>query len=274
VEFSGVGKFLDTPVKHYSSGMQVRLAFSVAAHMEPDILIVDEVLAVGDAEFQKKSMGKMEEVTRTEGRTILFVSHNMTAIKNLCSRTIFLEEGRVKMIGTTEKVIDYYLNESAKETAVIDFPIKQWGDKRAHIQRTSILRQDGTPSTQIPISEPFSIEVEYKVAEPLTAATISAGIYRDGELLLLSSGSDKEGVLERLEPGRYKTQIYFPPFLFNVGSYFFEILIHKPMAVSFDRVQDLYFEIIDADNPRATVFAGHHPGVIASILEHKTYKID
>jgi lipopolysaccharide transport system ATP-binding protein len=109
VEFSGVEKFLDTPVKHYSSGMQVRLAFSVAAHMEPDILIVDEVLAVGDAEFQKKCMGKMEEVTTKDGRTILFVSHNMAAIQQLCHRSILLEGGKVKTIGPTKEVTDVYL---------------------------------------------------------------------------------------------------------------------------------------------------------------------
>lgn len=109
VEFSGVSKFLDTPVKRYSSGMQVRLAFSVAAHMEPDILIVDEVLAVGDAEFQKKSMGKMEEVTSRDGRTILFVSHNLAAIQSLCKKTVLLENGQVKMIGPTEEVIASYV---------------------------------------------------------------------------------------------------------------------------------------------------------------------
>lgn len=110
VEFSGVEKFLDTPVKRYSSGMYVRLAFSVAAHMEPDVLIVDEVLAVGDAEFQKKCLGKMEEVTRQEGRTILFVSHNMAAIERLCSRSVLLEGGRLIKDGPTKEVIDAYLN--------------------------------------------------------------------------------------------------------------------------------------------------------------------
>ena len=110
VEFSGVKKFIDTPVKRYSSGMMVRLGFSVAAHMEPDILLVDEVLAVGDADFQKKCLGKMDEVTGQEGRTILFVSHNLTAIQNLCKRCILIEEGKIKMIGKTEDVIDKYLN--------------------------------------------------------------------------------------------------------------------------------------------------------------------
>ncbi len=108
VEFSGIEKFLDTPVKHYSSGMYVRLAFSVAAHMEPDILIIDEVLAVGDAEFQKKCLGKMGEVKEKEGRTILFVSHNTDAIRQLCTRCILLEKGGVAMIGETSAVLQRY----------------------------------------------------------------------------------------------------------------------------------------------------------------------
>ncbi len=114
VEFSGVKQFIDTPVKRYSSGMYVRLAFAVAAHMEPDILVVDEVLAVGDAEFQKKSLGKLDEVSKTEGRTILFVSHNMGAIQRLCKRCVLLEEGKIKMIGETKEVIDFYLHRQDK----------------------------------------------------------------------------------------------------------------------------------------------------------------
>ena len=110
VVFAGIEKFLDTPVKYYSSGMYVRLAFSVAAHMEPDILLVDEVLAVGDAEFQKKCLGKMEEVTKESGRTILFVSHNMTALEKLCPRSVLIENGQVKMIGDTKEVVEFYLH--------------------------------------------------------------------------------------------------------------------------------------------------------------------
>jgi len=110
VKFAGIEKFLDTPVKYYSSGMYVRLAFSVAAHMEPDILLVDEVLAVGDAEFQKKCLGKMEEVTKKDGRTIILVSHNMSAIEQLCKKTILLEHGNVRMVGDTKDVIAEYIN--------------------------------------------------------------------------------------------------------------------------------------------------------------------
>lgn len=115
VEFSGVKQFIDTPVKRYSSGMYVRLAFAVAAHMEPDILVVDEVLAVGDAEFQKKSLGKLDEVSKTNGRTILFVSHNMAAIQRLCLKTILLEKGKMKMFWETDKVIDFYIKKSISQ---------------------------------------------------------------------------------------------------------------------------------------------------------------
>ena len=110
VAFSGVGKFIDTPVKHYSSGMKVRLAFSVAAHLEPEILIIDEVLAVGDAEFQKKCLGKMDEVSRNEGRTVIFVSHNLGAVEALCTAGIIIDHGMLALMGSANKTITYYLN--------------------------------------------------------------------------------------------------------------------------------------------------------------------
>jgi lipopolysaccharide transport system ATP-binding protein len=110
VAFAETEKFLDTPVKHYSSGLYVRLAFAVAAHLEPEILIVDEVLAVGDQEFQKKCLGRMQQVAQGEGRTVLFVSHNMGAVKNLCGRAVYLKDGRLARVGPTEAVIDDYIN--------------------------------------------------------------------------------------------------------------------------------------------------------------------
>lgn len=118
VEFSGTGKFLDTPLKHYSSGMQLRLAFSVAAFLEPEILIIDEVLAVGDAEFQQRCMGKMEDVSKS-GRTILFVSHNMGAVQALCKNSIYLQQGQLKMQGSTTQIIQSYLNDQPRATNTI-----------------------------------------------------------------------------------------------------------------------------------------------------------
>ncbi|WGK63792.1 ABC transporter ATP-binding protein [Croceiramulus getboli] len=112
IEFSGCQRYIDTPTKRYSSGMTVRLAFAVAAHLEPEILVVDEVLAVGDAEFQKKAIGKMQDISQGEGRTVLFVSHNMSSVRNLCSRCMLLKDGKVEMVGETSAIVDYYLYES------------------------------------------------------------------------------------------------------------------------------------------------------------------
>lgn len=112
IEFSGCERYVDTPVKRYSSGMRVRLAFAVAAHLEPDILVIDEVLAVGDAEFQKKALGKMQDISKGEGRTVLFVSHNMAAVKSLCTRTIVLEHGSTVFEGGTDEAVDYYISEA------------------------------------------------------------------------------------------------------------------------------------------------------------------
>ena len=115
VDFAGVERYIDTPVKRYSSGMYVRLAFAVAAHLEPEILIVDEVLAVGDAEFQKKCLGKMKDVSGKDGRTVLFVSHNMTAMNSLCDSAIYMRNGRVQQIGETSEIINAYLSSGSNQ---------------------------------------------------------------------------------------------------------------------------------------------------------------
>ena len=167
VEFAGIEKFLDTPVKYYSSGMYVRLAFSVAAHMEPDILIVDEVLAVGDAEFQKKCLGKMDEITKKQGRTILFVSHNMAAIRELCTKTIHIEAGRVKNQGDTAQVIDEYLalgDVSEKTSSDIVFSEDQ--KKRIQIRRMNLVEN------RVCINDPFTIEITYEVRESMQSVFI------------------------------------------------------------------------------------------------------
>lgn len=270
VAFAGIEKFLDTPVKYYSSGMYVRLAFSVAAHLEPDILLVDEVLAVGDAEFQKKCMGKMEEVTK-KGRTILFVSHNMSAILKLCSRSILLEKGGIKKVGPAKEVIDFYLNTNHGQSAVSEFNADK--NKHASITKISILRNDGEASTQIPVSESFSIKVDYKITENIDKATVSIFLNSDGELLLLSSESDMDGKLRSYEPGNYSTIISIPSYLLNIGTYFFDTYIHKPQMINYDGKQNIYFEITDKGNPRGNIFSsGYNTGKIASILDFKTDK--
>ena len=269
VDFAGVEKFLDTPVKYYSSGMYVRLAFSVAAHMEPDILLVDEVLAVGDAEFQKKCLGKMEEVAGKSGRTILFVSHNMGAIQKLCKKAILLEKGKVASFGETSKVIDFYLNKGEIHS-VSKFNVD--AHKDAQVSKISILDKGGMPSARVPVSEPFSIKLNYEIIREIDGATISIMIYSNGELLLISSESDTTEKLARYEPGFFETVVHIPAFLFNTGTYFFDVRIHKPGHLLIDHKQNIYFEILSVNDPRATMFQGSVLGKIASIFDYKTVR--
>ncbi|MFD1614952.1 ABC transporter ATP-binding protein [Gelatiniphilus marinus] len=164
IDFSGCQKYIDTPVKRYSSGMRVRLAFAVAAHLEPDILVIDEVLAVGDAEFQKKAIGKMQDISKGEGRTILFVSHDMAAVKSLCTRGILLENGQISFEGTIEDTVEYYLKESYNKnsnTGLIEFPEN---NKSTQIKSLEILRTDKSKTSVFLMGEPivFKINVRNK----------------------------------------------------------------------------------------------------------------
>lgn len=167
VAFSDLAKFLDTPVKRYSSGMYVRLAFAVAAHLEPEILIVDEVLAVGDAEFQKKCLHKMGDVSH-EGRTVLFVSHNMQAVTRLCSRCVLLHQGRVKMDGPSIEVANAYLNSGAASTAAREWPdqARAPGDDVVRFRGVRVRSAAGELIETSDIRQPTGIELEYEVLEP------------------------------------------------------------------------------------------------------------
>lgn len=218
VAFSGVEKFLDTPVKHYSSGMQVRLAFSVAAHMEPDILIVDEVLAVGDAEFQKKSTGKMEEVTKKDGRTILFVSHNMGAIRQLCSKTIWIDEGKIKSIGETEDVIEQYLSTSKEvttekwENGGSEFENDYFKPERFYLSK----ERDGT----------VWVNIEASITRLDPALTVGYALYAEGnELLYWSYQTDTpQRDWPVLKPGKCSMRSRVPTEILNSGIFKIEML--------------------------------------------------
>jgi lipopolysaccharide transport system ATP-binding protein len=166
VDFSGVEKFIDTPVKFYSSGMKIRLGFAVAAHLEPEILIIDEVLAVGDAEFQKKCLGKMEDVAHRQGRTVLFVSHNMAAIRSLCNKGILLKDGRIDMIGNTELLASRYL----KGGNEIDgyFEIGNTSAKEKVIIKKAVLKnQNGVQTQDFEIGDDLIVELHYEATEKL-----------------------------------------------------------------------------------------------------------
>lgn len=268
VEFSGIEKFLDTPVKYYSSGMYVRLAFSVAAHMEPDILLVDEVLAVGDMEFQKKCLGKMEEITNKRGRTILFVSHNMSAIQNLCKKTVVLNNGQIVFIGNTSEAINHYLSVNINNKSLINYDDNP--SMPASILSVSLNNSSNDLRTEFSISEEIKIKIEVNCHNNIENATLSTIIYsEDRSILLYSSQSDTSGKLSNYSPGLYDFEIKIPSFLLNIGRYSFDIILHNPNIALFAEARDIGFEIKNTDNPRSIIFQGNHLGRIATQLNYK-----
>jgi len=232
VDFSGVEKFLDTPVKRYSSGMYVRLAFSVAAHLEPEILVVDEVLAVGDAEFQKKCLGKMQDVSASEGRTVLFVSHNMPAIANLCNTAILLRAGKFVKMGRSDEIIQDYMLSVAADNTNINSAIKIRSDK-AKLLAVSI-KQNDTHRTDVDIAKPLSIDITYEVLENNLICTPSLVLKDNFDVEVFasfnspsaSSGSDKYyGV--PLQKGVYNSSIVIPGNFLNDNTYFADVYLSK-----------------------------------------------
>lgn len=165
IDFAGVERYIDTPTKRYSSGMTVRLGFAIAAHLEPEILVVDEVLAVGDAEFQKKAIGKMQDVSRGEGRTVLFVSHNMTSVENLCTKGVVLQNGTVAYRGSAKDSINLYLKEQTLRSGLSLNDLDRGGDGSLRIENVSFLDAEGNSNTNFWVGESVSIKVDYTATD-------------------------------------------------------------------------------------------------------------
>lgn len=262
VEFSGVGQFIDTPVKRYSSGMYVRLAFSVAAHMEPDILLVDEVLAVGDAEFQKKCLGKMGEVTQNAGRTILFVSHNMSAIQRLCTRTVLLEKGGVAMVGDTRKVVEHYLSRDTKAKGEISF--SRTPHKSVEIRKVRIVDAHGQTTPDLDVNHPFSIEVEYNLRKDLKLDNIVEIIIKDindSPILQIFDVDTNKDFFQNRPRGYYVSKFYFPANLFNEQPGKLQIFCGIPHSDDqWDRKENLDLMFYNPDNFAHHFFSGNRGG--------------
>jgi lipopolysaccharide transport system ATP-binding protein len=228
VEFSGTEQFLDTPVKRYSSGMYVRLAFAVAAHLNPEILIVDEVLAVGDAEFQKKCLGKMKDVSEQEGKTVLFVSHNMSAVRQLCQRAILLENGKITVDGSVLEVVDRYSHREGKNPAEIVYEdcASAPGDDRARLVRIRILDRDSL-AKDVDLASPLTVEVEYRVLVPGVVLNLSLAVYDKEDVYVLASPSltDREWYQTPHPEGTYCSHCTVPGDFLNEGRYTISALL-------------------------------------------------
>jgi ABC-type polysaccharide/polyol phosphate transport system ATPase subunit len=215
VDFSGVERYLDTPVKRYSSGMYVRLAFAVAAHLDSEILIVDEVLAVGDAEFQAKCLGKMKDVSSHQGRTVLFVSHNMAAIQKLCSKGILLNRGQIAVDGNINNVLDIYVNEGGKSSSEYYFDERKATSSAAHVTKVRIEDADGRPVAEIPIGRPWRVKVSFRVNEPIRNLVVGLGMLNGMEVPVRTSWNLPQDVT----PGDYTACFEESQVVFSSGTY-------------------------------------------------------
>ncbi len=235
VAFSEIEEFLDTPVKRYSSGMYVRLAFAVAAHLEPEILIVDEVLAVGDYSFQKKCLGKMQDVAAGDGRTILFVSHNMGALAQLCNRAVLLEDGAVASIGPIREVIEDYLQAgSDHRSARAEFAVDP--SKPCQFLSAAILRADGSPGSEFACEEPFVIRLQLEVRQPVPGLRLWFTLLNlEGIRVFCSDVRDGDpSITERLSVGRHTFEITVPGQLLAPMTYLMNIACVGPAGEAAD----------------------------------------
>jgi lipopolysaccharide transport system ATP-binding protein len=277
VSFSEIEKFIDTPVKHYSSGMFLRLAFAVAAHLNPEVLLVDEVLAVGDDRFQKKCMGKMESVGK-EGRTVLFVSHNMTAIHRLCQRVILLEEGRITDDGETSEVIAHYLSadRSAAESKEWDSPDLAPGDETARLKRVRLLDRSGRPRSTFEIREPLHIEVEYWAFDTRYPFLPIILIHNDDGICVLESAANHDPVYadKKRHKGIYRSVCKIPGNFLNEGMFSVDVLLRVlvPRRYFVRESNLLSFRVEDSGSGLSVKgdFPKAWSGVVAPILPWET----
>jgi lipopolysaccharide transport system ATP-binding protein len=233
IAFSEVEKFIDTPVKRYSSGMYVRLAFAVAAHLEPEILVVDEVLAVGDAAFQRKCLGKMGDVAQ-EGRTVLLVSHNMAAITRLCRWGIWLDKGYLRDLGAADDIVAKYFAAGVQalgEVSFLDRLPEAPGSEYVRLLALRVRSGRGEVTASIDARSPFSVEIEYEILRPATSLRVGFRITAHDGTVLFSSTDGDESETER-SPGTYVSSCTIPgPFL-NYGQYFVSVGSDTPMIQS------------------------------------------
>ena len=262
VDFSGVAKFINTPVKRYSSGMYVRLAFAVAAHLEPEILIIDEVLAVGDADFQKKCLGKMKDVSSNEGRTVLFVSHNMEAVKKLCNSVVLLEHGKVIEIGNPTAVINTYFRRNTNFLSHVRYAAQDApGNESVILLAADIALQSGEI---LEITTGFAVNFEFELKKDFEQFNFSLNLFATtGEHIFNSQSFGFKA-----NKGVVKASCFIPPNLMNNGDYTISVLaVSKESICIFNFESILRFEVFD--NRHGDAWFGEIGGAVRPKLDWK-----
>jgi len=275
VAFAEVEKFIDTPVKHYSSGMYLRLAFAVAAHLDPEILLVDEVLAVGDAQFQKKCLNKMQDVGK-EGRTVLFVSHNMSAVTRLCQRAIIIHQGRVSLDGPSHEVVSSYIIEGhgpkgSREWSFSDAP----GGEVARLLAVRVKNDEGQVTTNFDIRKAVVLEMEYEVMKPGYMLLPHFALY-NGEGITMFMALDQDQLWRKRprETGRYISSAIVPGNLLSEGMVFVEAsnITLDPTIHQFCEKEAVAFQVIDSQDGNSSRgdWVGNLPGIVRPKLKWQT----
>ena len=276
VAFAEVEKFIDTPVKRYSSGMYVRLAFAVAAYLEPEILLVDEVLAVGDASFQRKCLDRMKDVGR-HGRTVLFVSHNMPAVTRLCERTILLDEGTILQDDQSHKVVGSYLRSGLGTTAVREWPdpAQAPGNEVARLLAVRVRTEDNQTNEAVDIRKPVGIEMEYEVLQPGHILHPNFHFFNEEGVYVFVAAEHDPLWLRRPRPtGRFISRALIPGNLLSEGSLIVgaALTIPDPVEVLFHAREAVAFQVVDSldgDSARGD-YGGRIPGVVRPLLQWNT----
>lgn len=246
IEFSGCARYIDTPVKRYSSGMRVRLAFAVAAFLEPDILVVDEVLAVGDAEFQKKAVGKMQDISKGQGRTVLFVSHNMVAVKSLCTRAILLDNGQIVKEGQTDGIIEDYLKLSTSSSNNGKY---HFDSTSKHVQFDSIYVYDDNGEFKDDFSYDDNINFSISVTsrQDIKNFAMAMHIKSNHDNLIMSSFSLDTCDMTDISEGKHNYKVKLPKKFLNVGSYMLDFIAFNPGTEIIAKVARIVINISVAD---------------------------
>src|ERR1051326_1286897 len=244
VSFAEIERFLDIPVKRYSSGMYVRLAFAVAAHLDPEILIVDEVLAVGDVDFQRKCLGKMQGASK-EGRTVLFVTHNMAVVERLCSRALFLDGGRLVMDGTAREVLSAYL--SSTDAEVLVHAPESDRSRVAEISRITLCDSTGSPVKEVTTADTLALRIELAVRERRPDLEIAFSLHDELENPIFASTPADNGIKQPVEPGRHELLVTFPGPILLPRRYSITVSVYSNRGHSLHNCQQaLAFNVLPA----------------------------
>jgi lipopolysaccharide transport system ATP-binding protein len=282
IEFSGIDKFIDTPVKRYSSGMGVRLAFSVAAHLEPEILLVDEVLAVGDAEFQQRCLGRMESFSGT-GRTVLFVSHNMQTINQLCDRTIWLDGGTVMEDGNSAEVVTHYLHSTSyASSASMSFPDDESapGDDLVRLLAVRVVDEDGNDVETVDVRDTVGIEIRYRILKDGPPVFAKIRVVEPRGTAAFNALDTARHAEQSSEPGVYASTAWIPANLLTEGTTKVDAAVctlHAPKllqrAARYEAVMFTVFDAGEGDSARGR-FTGQLSGAVRPLLDWTVDRID